>query len=190
MHMQRNSQRVASVDTDTYIEGITELIRTNATNGFEPYIATFLFRSLPASENASKNIMAEEITAVYGRFITEVVRNPWSGRNQTNRPIFIGCPDWPVFKGQRGRLKQQIGTSGIHFAGILLIPPINRLKMGIVDHFEHKHRVYTGAGRHLERIHIQHLDDNIPRTVDYTFKSLKRRRCEIEDVLLLPYSKA
>jgi hypothetical protein len=47
MHMKRNSQQVASVDTNNYIEGIYQFVRQSMGAGFEPYIATFLFRSLP-----------------------------------------------------------------------------------------------------------------------------------------------
>jgi hypothetical protein len=97
--MKRNSQQVASVDVNNYIEGIYQFVRQSMRVGFEPYIATFLFRSLPSSEVAAKNIMVEEISGVYGRFLTEVVRNPWSEQNRCNRPILIGCPDWPVAKG-------------------------------------------------------------------------------------------
>jgi hypothetical protein len=188
--MQRNDNQVALADINNYIDGLSELVTHHIKNGFEPYIATFLFRSLPTSDVASKGIMAEEITGVYGRFLTEVIRNPWSEKNQTNRPIFIGCPDWPVPKGKRGKLKQQVGTSGIHFAGVLLIPPVNRLKRGIVDHFEQKRSAYIWPDRRLERIHIEHIGDDVDRVVSYTFKSLRRRRCEIDDVVLLPHSRA
>ena len=80
--MQRNNEQVASVDINDYIEGIYDLVSQFIKFGFEPYIATFLFRSLPASEVASKNIMVDEITRIYGRCLTEVVRNPWSQKNQ------------------------------------------------------------------------------------------------------------
>jgi hypothetical protein len=189
MHMKRNSQQVASVDINNYIEGIHQFVRQSMRVGFEPYIATFLFRSLPSSEVAAKNIMVEEIRGVYGRFLTEVVRNPWSEQNRCNRPILIGCPDWPVAKGIKGRIKQRVGATGIHFAGVLLIPPVNRLKRGVADHFKQKQKAYVWPGRRLERIHIDHIDGEVRRAVDYTFKSLKRRRCEIDDVILLPWSK-
>ena len=92
-------------------------------------------------------------------------------------------------KGIRSGIKQHVGATGIHFAGVLLIPPVNRLKRGVADHFQQKHKAYIWPGRRLERIHIDHIDGEVGRAVDYTFKSLKRRRCEIDDVVLLPLSK-
>lgn len=170
------------------IEGLTRFVTEYVEGGFEPYIVTFHFRSLPESDRTAIRIMESEVGRVFGRFITEVVRNPSSQRNADNRPILIGCPDWPVYK--RNKANQGFVTgSGIHFAGILLIPLTNRLKTGVRSHFKQKKQIYIRPDHRLARIHVEHVSDDLDQVVDYSFKALKWRRCAIDDLLILPRSR-
>jgi hypothetical protein len=186
--MNNSSYPFASVDPANYIHGLSMFVKDHIKRGFEPFIATFLFRSLPESEHASKHVMRQEVERVYGRFITEVVRYPWSVRSTHNRAVLIGCPDWPVYKNRKVNRGSVNGT-GIHFGSILLIPPFSRLKTGVEEHFAKEKAAYIRPDRQLQRIHIEHVEGELDRAVRYTFKSLERRRCETYDLVLLPCSR-
>jgi hypothetical protein len=189
LQMTRNSYQFASVDLVRYIDGLATMVRHYVKQGYEPYILTFQFRSLPDSDQASKDAMAREVERVYARFLTEVVRNPWSERNANSRPVFIGCPDWPVHKKKHRRLFTD-AQSGIHFAGILLLPPFNRLKAGVKHHFQDKRSAYIRRPHRLSSIHVEHVDTDVEKVVEYSFKALKHRRCHFDDIMVLPKSRS
>jgi len=185
--MNKYDYGVASCDMNDYVDGLSELIDDHIDRGFKAYIMTFLFRNLPSSEATSKEVMTSEVRRVFGRFITEVVRNPWSKGSVDRRPVLIGCPDWPVPKSGVGS-KHRVNGSGIHFAGILLVPRVGRLKTSAKRHFHDDRRSYVSPGQSLERIHLERIKKGTSRTVCYNFKSLLRRRCDSDDLLVLPDS--
>jgi hypothetical protein len=133
--------------------------------------------------------MESEVRRVYGRFITEIIRNPWSKNNLDKRPVLIGCPDWPVYKSAKHKRHRMVG-SGIHFGSVLLVPPFNRLKTGVKAHFNQRRDAYVRPDNRLQQIHIRHIEGDIDRVVDYSFKALMKRRCDLDDLLVLPYSKS
>jgi hypothetical protein len=189
LHMNRNDYEFASVDTNQYIDALAVLIKDHVKRGFKAYMLTFMFRSLPMSERASKQAMINEVMRVYGRFLTATVRYPWSKRNTNNRPIFIGCPDWPVPKAIKHKLYTD-AQSGIHFAGILLVPPITRLSTSVMRHFKAKRDTYIRSPGALARIHLKRVKHGIDRTTAYSFKAIKRRKCYVDDILVLPMARS
>jgi hypothetical protein len=77
-------------------------------------------------------------------------------------------------------------NDGLHWGAVLLVPPRNRLKTGVVAHFRDKAMVYRGQDKIISRIHLEHVSHDVPRTARYVFKSLTRRRCTTDDILILP----
>jgi len=189
--MNQYKERVASVDIDAYIAGLGDLVATRVGNGFEPYMLSFMFRSHFDDLNRL-GAMRHEIERVYSRFLTECHRNPNSDNNTHNKPILIGCPDWPVFKRRKAdRVKADLPGEGAHWGAILLVPPYHRLKHGIVDHFTGaKRSAYIRSDTFLTRIHVEHVTYSIRQSVAYTLKSLQRRRCGIDDILVLPRARS
>jgi hypothetical protein len=190
-YMLNNNSNVASVDINRYIDGLEEMVEMYVNEGFEPYMIGFMFRLSLLNKSASGQIIESEIRRVYSRFLTEIVRYPWSKGNIGNRPILIACRDWPVGKGKKAGNPICLPHEGVHAGGILLVPPRNNLKTGVKDHFEAvKRKAYVRRGFPLSRIHIQHMDHPYGRAIDYSFKSLKRRRCTFADVIFLPDSQS
>jgi hypothetical protein len=188
--MSNNEPYVASVDINRNIDALGEWVTMIVKEGFEPYMIGFMFR-LSSLNTHSDQIMKSEIRRVYARFLTENVRYPWSKNNIGNRPILVACPDWPVFKWKTTAKPIYLPHEGVHAGRILLVPPRNDLKHGVKDHFETvKRKAYVHSGLPLSRIHIQHMDDSYARVVDYSFKSLKRRRCTSADIIVLPDSQS
>jgi len=187
--MTRTNEQFASVDLDEYIEGLSRLMREYVERGYKAYITTFMFRSLPISERASKQVMLSEVMRVYGRFLKAAVRYPRSKQSADRRPVFIGCPDWPVPKAIKRRLYTD-SQSGIHYAGMLLVPRNTRLKTGVRRHFREERKAYIRSPGALARIHLKRVKDDIDRATRYSFKAIKRRSCGIDDILVLPRSRA
>ena len=157
--------------------------------GFEPYMLTFMFRLAMLRPGSKGQKMREEISRVYARFLTECVRNPWSEGSQGNRPVLIACEDWPVWKRNKKERLLLLPWEGAHWGSILLVPPWNRLKNGVKDHFEnYKRTAYVRTGLPLSRIHVEHISYQLGLAVEYTFKSLHQRKCSFDDLLILPFS--
>jgi hypothetical protein len=189
--MSKYEERVASADINRYIDGLGEMVNRFITAGFEPYMISFMFRLSPSNVAPSPRMITNEIDRVYSRFLTEAVRYPWSKANADNRPILIACADWPVFKWKRISGSIYLPHEGIHAGGILLVPPRNNLKTGVKDHFETvKRKAYVRPGLLLSRVYIQHMDHSYEVVVDYSFKSLKRRRCTFDDLIVMPKSRS
>jgi hypothetical protein len=190
-NMNHNDNAVASVDASVdirrYIEGLCQLVEDHMKRGFEPYIITFIFKL--AMLNGPSQQMSGEVNRVYSRFLTECVRYSWSKTNVDNRPILIACPDWPVRKRYKQDQIKLLPREGVHWNGILLIPPKNRLKVGVKDHFETINRkAYVRVGLPLSRIHVEHIWYQPRLATEYVLKSLARRRCTPDELVICPLS--
>jgi len=178
-----------SVDVNRYIAGLGAWVQYWIDKGFEGYIATFMFRLSQLEGRAKDKMMREEIERVYSRFVTECVRYPWSERNRNNRPILIACQDWPVWKRNKKDRLVLLPWEGAHWGSVLLVPPWNRLKNGVKDHFEtYQRSSYVRHGFPVSRIHIEHISYQPGLATEYVCKSLVRRRSTIDDLLILPFS--
>jgi len=182
--MYYNISNVASVDTQQYISELCEMIRIRVRKGYEPYIMTFMFKHLPSNDHAAKSVMNAEISRVFRRFRTEVHRNPKSAFHRRQPLILLSCPDWPTLKSKKRQSLPSVQTSEIHSAGMLLIPPGNRLKCGIKEHFRIMAASYIRPNKPLARVHLKHVDTAPAYASDYTFKSVKSGRCSIDDLTI------
>ena len=153
--------------------------------GWNPYLVSFMFKSINGSERAIKVKMEDEIDRVYSTFITHVVRNPNSESASDKRPILIAVPDLPVYKREKKTpLCLSTINNGLHSHGILLIPPKSRLRVGPEDHFEaERHRYIRGS---LLKIDVRRIDTNVEYTTGYGLKYLKRGPTTFDDVVIFP----
>ena len=179
----------ASVDITQYIEGLGQLVEEHIKRGFEPYMLGFMFK-LAMLDGRSQQLSGE-VNRVYSRFLTECVRNPWSKHNLHNRPVLIACPDWPVWKRNKQDQIKVLPWEGAHWGGVLLVPPRNNLNVRVKDHFETvKRKAYVRAGLPLSRIYVEHISYQLRLATEYALKSLVRRRCSFDDLLIFPFSKS
>jgi hypothetical protein len=181
----------ASVDINQYIEGFCQIVEDHIKRGYEPYLMTFMFKLAVLESRSKDQQMRGEISRVYSRFLTECLRYPWSKHNLGNRPVLIACPDWPVWKRNKQDQIKVLSWEGAHWGGILLVPPKNDLNVGVKDHFETvKRKAYVRAGLPLSRIHVEHISYQPGLATEYVLKSLARRRCDIDDLLIFPLSRS
>lgn len=188
-----DNENVTSIEINRYIAGIGKWVNDyiSPKRGFEPYLISFMFKLALLKSGSIDQQMRDEISRVYARFLTECIRYPWSEHNRHNRPILIACPDWPVWKRNKKDQLHFLPWEGVHWSSILLVPPWNKLKVGVKDHFETtKRKSYIRAGLPLSRIHVEHISYQPALATEYVLKSLRLRRCTRDDLLILPFSES
>jgi hypothetical protein len=95
-------------------------------------------------------------------------------------------PDLPVRKRKRKVTLTQLNMNcgGLHYNGIMLIPPVSRFRGRIVEHIEEHQGRYTKGN--IERIHVVPIDHREYNIADYAAKTVKWGRADEADILTLP----
>ncbi len=164
------------------IEGYSSFAQTFVDEGWRAYLFTFLFRPLGGRNRIAQ--MNNELERVYSTFLTRAVRKPLSQYHKDRLSVFIVAPDFPVKKDQKQQLNDLALNGGFHAHGIMLMPPKSRLKGSLVSHFSENKHLYES--NRLLRLDVRAIDSNLHYVTDYVFKSVKHRKFDFDDVLILP----
>lgn len=158
--------------------------------GWQPYFVNFMFNQIPGRKRTKIKVMTDEVMRVYSTLVTHVVRKPQSPSHLQKLPLFIGCPDAPVAKGEKELVRNVIVNDGWHFNGCLLLPPVEkcRLKGHLNIHFMRNQQFYYQDGYPLDRIHATAMDRY--SIADYTLKHFKRGNVSNDDILILPRARS
>lgn len=183
---------------DDVIAGYKQFVVDRVREGWHPHLATLMFAPLFGKPAAVIAQMMAEAEFAYKKFLTRAVRRPLSSGSLDWLPILIAAPDWPVGKHDKPLAQVKI-NDGLHFHGLLLMPPFSRLPIPVDEHFRQQQALYVGDRRRrelmpknsserspLKRIDVRPVDGDVALVVDYVVKSLKRGRFSIDDVLILP----
>jgi hypothetical protein len=179
------------------IAGYDQLLRENI-QGRDAYFVNFMFNPLPGRTEAKMEQMRQEVTRVHDILTRHIVRKPKSESWEHLRPIFIGCPDYPVVKnGRTERLKNVKINDGLHFNVHAAVPfpcalppgmnqdPLvqkhSRLPVPLDEHFAQNEHIYLTDK--LRRIHCTRITRGT--MADYTLKNVKKRRVDPDDILIL-----
>jgi len=155
-------------------------------NGWNAYFVTFMYSHISGGPAVKIKMMQDSVCRFYSTLLTRVVRKPNSLSQLFNRPLMMAVPDYPVYKHDKMRLQDVKVNDGLHFHAILAVPSESRLKQDVGSHVEQYSRLYIKPP--LWRIHVEMIERGTKRTVDYGMKSIKRRTCRWDDVLVLPKS--
>jgi hypothetical protein len=121
----------------------------------------------------------------YIKFMLRFVRDPHRQREAERMPQLMLFPDRPVWKQEKGSMKEvTINSGGLHFNGPMLIPPVSRFHGCPIKHIKEYQARYTRD--RIARIHVVEIDGNVHRIADYAVKSVKWHRVDPDDILLLP----
>lgn len=131
-----------------------------------------MFPQLSGPEHALISKMKDQIQRVYSTFVTQVHRRPNSAPSNL-LPLLIAAADLPG-GGSSNEIVSRNG--GLHFHGLLLIPPSSRLRTSVSEHFGKNWDRYTGSGRLIERIHVKAVLCGYSRVTDYILKSIVKGR--------------
>jgi hypothetical protein len=170
------------------IDGYADLIDQRIKAGFHPYLATFMFARLHGNRAAMIVQMRAEIERVYSTLLTRVVRRPLSPRSVGSLPILIGAPDEPGTRRAKLTIADVTLNDGLHFHGVLVVPPRSRLTTSVEQHFRDQQRLYVGDRTRLDRLHVVPVDQNLDDVVRYALKGLARGRLPYDSIVVLPRS--
>lgn len=186
--MDMNSMEPKSEEVRLYIKCFTELIEKQVTgDGWNAYLMSFMFHPLPGSTQAKLQCMKDSVYRFYATFLTRVVRKPKSVFHAGDRPLLFAAPDYPVPKRKKQSPSDFAINDGLHFHGIMVVPLRSRLKEDLIGHLQSRFLTYVKSP--LKRIETVLIEDKIGFVTDYAFKSVKRNRFSVDDVIVLPKSR-
>ena len=171
-------------------QGYGQMVTSKLRQRWEGYLLTFMFNQLRGSRRSVFRQMEREIERVYATVLTRIVRKPHSETYKNHLPIWIGCPDFPVPKHVKMELRDVVVNDGLHIHAIALIPPTSRLPTSLDQHFQDYQDRYVRSGYPLQRVHATEITSNPSYVVGYGFKSVKRGRVDLEEVIILPRSRS
>lgn len=172
-------------EAEAIIAGYVQMVRDRIARGFEPTLLSIMFNGIDGSDSAIGRQMTREVERIYAKHLTRVFRHPH--REATaDLPLWIGAPDWPVPKRERDHFHDLAPNGGRHEHLFALTPPVSRLRTTLADHFDTHQAVYSGSPCAVRRVHAKPITQAPEKVVEYVFKSLTRRRMNLDDVLVLP----
>jgi hypothetical protein len=193
--MARRNARHISTDVNSTraeemrikIKAFKEMIeRRIERNGWNGYLVSFMFHSVPGATTTKLQIMGEALYRFYATFLTRVARKPNSIFQLSQRPLFIAVPDYPVPKRRKQKVSEVTINNGLHMHGLLVVPWESRLKEDVIRHVQKHDAMYRQAP--LREIDIRPIEKRLGFVVDYVFKSVKKGRVSWDDVIVFPKS--
>jgi hypothetical protein len=173
----------------TLVDGYAQLVTDRVRAGWSCNLVTFLFSQLPGTRSSIISRMKDEVLRIYSTLLTRVHRKPRTASTD-ELPVLIGAMDLPVYKRDKASDPMVLCNGGLHVHALLLIPPINRLKGSLTDHFREKQEVYVASGRSIQQIDVRPVVEDHKRVVDYVLKTVLNGRLSYDEaVLLLPRSR-
>lgn len=175
----------APVILASLITGYAEMVADRIADGWQASLLTVKFHPLRGGPRAVLRQMTDEIERVYSTFLTHVVRNPRASSSIDRLPVLIACADLPVAKRDKKSVMDVTINGGLHFHGILLVPPASRLKETVEAHFAAERHLYLLDRGRLADIRVEPIEHDPGRVVDYILKSVRNGRLQYDDALLV-----
>jgi hypothetical protein len=131
-----------------------DMIQEKIDEGWDAYLLTIMFKEIRGPRFGVIPKMLQNTATAYERSLTGIVRNPISPSHADKLPIWIVCPDFPVAKEAKKRLRDVSLNDGIYVGGIALLPPVHRKSWDcrLDGHFLNNQRLYAGRGSQIGRI--------------------------------------
>jgi hypothetical protein len=165
------------------VHGYAEMVTDRIRDGWSCNLLTFLFPHLPGSRPAVIDRMKDEIQRFYLTLVTRTHRKPRTA-SPDELPLLVAVADLPVYKRDKTSSPMVLCNGGLHFHGLLLVPPTNRLKEPVDQHIRGRRDLYL---RGLADLHVRTVTHADERVVDYVFKTVRRGRISYDEgTLLLP----
>ena len=168
---------------DAWADWITERRR----EGRRLYLFSFMFTQLPGRPKTKLMIMQQELTMIYARMLTRLVRRP-KGKPLLELPVWLAFPDRPVPKNdKKDSLSQIVPNDGVHMHAIVAIPKNSRVRK-IGAHVRKYRESYLGREGRLVNIDVRRIRRTPRKATRYALKSLERQRWDDDQILVLPRS--
>ena len=177
---------IPTITPEEITAGYAEMASRYVDEGWIPYLTTFMFQQLGGSPTSVGRQMERDVERVYERFVTRVRRYPRTRRASGQLPIWIGNPDFPVFKYARVSLEDVSINDGQHVHAFCLQPPRSRLKVDVPTHFEVEKELYVRPDYPLARIHVVPVTHDVEKVMAYVLKAMLRGRVGADATFILP----
>lgn len=168
------------------INGYATMAKQYLEQGWRGNLMTFISNQLRGGVRQINHQMQYQIEGTYASFLTRLNRRPHA--QGAINPILIACPDWPVAKYEKKSLREVLTNDGLHYHGLLLLPPAtstSRLKVSVAQHFVDQQSYYV-RDRILNRIDVRSFETaDVFDVTDYALKGLKTNRLPAEETLLI-----
>lgn len=178
------------LNVEEYVGSLTQIVLDRVGQGHSVDLVTMMPTKVSRNKGLIPTLVHGPVTRIYGRLISRVIRRPRasSATSKNLLPILIGCADFPVFKKQpiKGAGIDPNVDGGVHYHGLLVIPPSTRLKgQSAQEHFAKEDEFYrrdTG----IARIDVRPVPPaDIKKTLRYCLKAICRRTIGIDEGLLI-----
>ena len=80
-------------------------------------------------------------------------------------------------------------NDGHHYHAICLIPPDSRLRESLEDHIADHQDLYRGKAGLVRELDVRQIATRPGYVTDYSLKSVKRRRVDEAEIIVLPRSR-
>jgi hypothetical protein len=190
-HGSNTMNEVAFLERVKLINGFNSMIIDRVQAGWQPYFVTFMFRHISGGMSKRTAIMTSEVCRVYSQLLTRIIRNPNAPSYQQLLPYLMASPDLPVPKrGLKASLRDLTINGGLHFHGVLILPPEDRCRLGrhLLAHLHEKESLYCPPDFPLLQIDARSM--STPMLADYVLKQIKRGNVAYDDLLILPRSRS
>ena len=162
--------------------------RTQA--GWSSDLVTILFNRMNGSKSGLISQMRDQIQRVYSTLVTRVHRKPKTTPTD-QLPLIIGAFDLPVYKKDRTSAPMVSVNEGLHFHGVLMVPPNSRLKETVPDHFATNTNLYRGSSSGVGRIDVRPIIHSQGYVLDYVLKTIGNHGLSYDDaIVVLPRARA
>ena len=111
------------------IGGYMEMVKEQITRGFRPNFINFMFNHIPGNAAIRMDVMTAEVKRVHDILTRHIVRRPEAKNWCHLRPVFIGCPDLPVWKHEKELVRNLVVNDGLHFNVMAFVPEEARPNM-------------------------------------------------------------
>ena len=168
------------------IQGHAQWIQRYLDQGWDGYLFTINFNELPGKRDAKIIQMHQEVTRLYGRLTTRMVRKPRSPKWVPLTPMGIFIPDKPVPKSRKDQKSTIADVSineGLHMHGIVLGNRWGRICVPLDQYFEENAGKYV-KGK-IRNIDVRRITYEPGYVVDYALKSLLKRTASNDEILVL-----
>lgn len=175
--------------TATHHEAYADFFEQRMTEGWSPYLLTFMFDQMRGDSRAVQHQQLRNIEKMYGRFVTRVVHRPAASSQVGRLPIWVCPPDFPVFKHRKDAVRDVVINNGQHVHGVAVLPPWSRHAFDMADQFRHSRRTYLGQND-LSRVHAERITHDLSQVCEYATKMIRRGRVDPDPFLVLPRTRS
>ena len=113
----------------------------------------------------------DEIQRVSSTFVTRTHRKPRT-TPADELPVLIGAADLQVYKRDPASSPLILCNGGLHFHGLLLVPPDTRLKVPVDEHFREYQDMYIGRRGLITRQDVRPVDETPEQVVDFMLERM------------------